>query len=216
MENFLLHGGHSSALLKQNRPSRFRWHCEPRRWSVSGDRLHIETDGQTDFWQRTHYGHRSDNGHFLFRAAEEDFVLSSCVEFHPVHQYDQAGLMVRLSADCWLKASVEFEPSGPSRLGAVVTNFGYSDWSVQGVSAAQRQIWLRIRRETSDYIVEASDGGEHWELMRLAHLHGPAGAQVTCGVYACSPVAQGFVCEFSDLSLVSGRPQSKSPIRSSC
>lgn len=35
--------------------------------------------------------------------------------------------MIRFSEDCWLKTSVEFESvKEPSRLGAVVTNHGYS------------------------------------------------------------------------------------------
>ena len=77
-------------------PPLFRWHCEPQRWSVGGSRLCIEPDAPTDFWQRTHYGFQGDNGHFLYREAEGDFVLSVRVMFRPVHQYDQAGLMVRV------------------------------------------------------------------------------------------------------------------------
>jgi regulation of enolase protein 1 (concanavalin A-like superfamily) len=62
-------------------------------------------------------------------------------------QYDQAGLMVRVSPDFWIKTSVEFEPSGPSRLGAVAANYGYSDWSAEDYSRAAGDVWLRIRRE---------------------------------------------------------------------
>src|SRR3954454_20249140 len=110
-----------------------RWHCEPARWAVEAARhcLHVEPDGGTDFWQRTHYGFEADNGHFLFAPVAGDFVLTTKVRFHPAHQYDQAGLMVRVSPSCWLKASVEYEPAGSSRLGAVVTNYAYSDWSTQ-------------------------------------------------------------------------------------
>jgi regulation of enolase protein 1 (concanavalin A-like superfamily) len=193
------------SLAQGESPSRFRWHCEPRCWFVTEDGLQIKPDAPTDFWQRTHYGHRADNGHFLYCEVDGDFVLMARVAFRPVHQYDQAGVMVRLSAECWLKASVEFEPSGPSRLGAVATSFGYSDWSTQNYSGPPHHIWLRLRREVDDYLVEASNDGEHWDLLRMAHLHGGAGASAACGIYACSPVAQGFVCEFPELSLVAGR-----------
>jgi regulation of enolase protein 1 (concanavalin A-like superfamily) len=186
-------------------PPQFRWHCEPRRWSLGGGTLRIEPDAPTDFWQRTHYGFQADNGHFLYCETEGDLVLNTRVLFRPVHQYDQAGVMVRVSADCWLKSSVEFEPSGPSRLGAVVTNHGYSDWSSQDFAPGVGEVWLRVRREADDYIVDASADGERWGQLRLAHLHDGRGTPLACGVYACSPKAGGFVCEFAELSIVAGR-----------
>ena len=52
----------------------------------------------TDFWQGTHYGFRVDNGHALLAEIGGDFALETRVRTQPVHQYDQAGLMVRLIA----------------------------------------------------------------------------------------------------------------------
>jgi regulation of enolase protein 1 (concanavalin A-like superfamily) len=190
-------------------PPEFRWHCEPHRWSVGGGRLRIEADAPTDFWQRTHYGVRADNGHFLYRDAEGDFILTARVLFRPAHRYDQAGLMVRASPDCWLKSSVEFEPGGPSRLGAVVTNHGYSDWSAQDFPPGAGEVWLRVRREADDYIVDASADGGQWNQLRVAHLHEGRGA-VACGVYACSPEGPGFACEFAELTVTgTRRPEQK-------
>lgn len=171
--------------------------------------MRIEPDARTDFWQRTHYGIRADNGHFLYYEVSGDFVLTSRVRFRPVHQYDQAGIMVRVSADCWLKSSVEFEPSGPNRLGAVVTNHGYSDWSTQDFSRDIGEVWLRIHREADDYIVDASGDGERWDQLRIAHLHDGPGAPVACGIYACSPKELGFACEFHELSITADRHPEK-------
>lgn len=184
-----------------------RWHCEPARWSVGMPRpcLRIEPEGGTDFWQRTHYGFEADNGHLLFTAVPGDFVLTSRVRFHPVHQYDQAGLMVRVSPSCWLKTSVEYEPTGPSRLGAVVTNYGYSDWSTQEFPPGPGEVWLRVRREGDDYLIDGSQEGRRWVQIRLAHLHQGRGQAVTSGLYACSPKGAGFVAEFTDLTIDSGR-----------
>ena len=186
-------------------PPQFRWHCEPSSWSVGDGGLHLATDAPTDFWQRTHYGIRADNGHFLYVEVAGDFVLTVRVFFHPVHQYDQAGLMVRISADCWLKSSVEFEPSGPGRLGAVVTNHGYSDWSSQNVPPDVREVWLRLRREADDYLVDASSDGRSWTQLRMAHLHEQHEGPVACGVYASSPREPGLTCEFRELSITLGR-----------
>lgn len=204
MNRFILETSFDTAVLD---PA-LEWFCPPAAWCIQPDQgmLVIEPDARTDFWQRTHYGFRADNGHFLFARVGGDFVMTSRVRFQPVHQYDQAGLMVRLSADCWLKTSVEYEPHGPCRLGAVVTNGGFSDWSTQDWPADAREIRLRIRRESSDYIVEASAAGKDWTQIRMARLldddgHGP----VPCGLYACSPQQAGFVAEFAFLTIESGR-----------
>lgn len=184
------------------------WFCPPKHWGIQPGTgtLMIEPDARTDFWQRTHYGFRADNGHFLFTRVAGDFVMTARVRFLPVHQYDQAGLMVRLSADCWLKTSVEYEPKGPGRLGVVVTNEGYSDWSTQDWPAEVREILLRVRREGADYRVEWSTGGKNWSQLRMAHLREDDGfSPVDCGVYACSPKGAGFVAEFTFLTIESGR-----------
>ena len=183
--------------------SSLRWYCEPPSWSMDSARgLCLAPDAQTDYWQRTHYGFQVDNGHFLFAEIEGDFVMTTCVVTRPVHQYDQAGLMVRLSDACWLKTSVEFEPDEPNRLGAVVTNAGYSDWSTQPLSHAITTTWFRVRVEGQSCTVEASLDGAQWQQIRLAHLQelGTTKA-VKCGLYACSPKASGFEAEFKFLKI---------------
>lgn len=180
------------------------WHAEPTRWAIDGDRLRLEPDASTDFWQRTHYGFQADNGHFLHVSLGGDLVITTRVRFHAKHQYDQAGLMLRRSASSWLKTSVEHEPGARGRLGAVVTNAGYSDWSTQPFTGDE--VWLRVRREGADYIVDASTDGQAWEQLRMAHLlDDDAQGPVACGLYACSPKAAGFVAEFEFLDISAGR-----------
>lgn len=199
-----LHESFTSASLEP----RLRWFHEPRQWSVRPGQpgLVLTPDASTDFWQRTHYGFQVDNGHFLHARVEGDFVLATRVRFQPVHQYDQAGLMVRFSPDCWLKTSVEFEPHGPNRLGSVVTNQGYSDWATQDLPPEVDEVSFRIRREGPDYLVETSLDGTRWSQIRMAHLHedGP-GVTASAGLYACSPKGTGYLARFHFLRLEAGR-----------
>jgi regulation of enolase protein 1 (concanavalin A-like superfamily) len=185
-----------------------RWHCEPTRWAVDPQKrsLVVYPDAKTDFWQRTHYGFEADNGHLLHVRTEGDFILTARVTSKPKHQYDQAGLMVRISPACWLKTSVEFEPHGANRLGAVVTNERYSDWSTQPLAKDVDTVWFRVRAESQDCIVETSIDGARWEQIRMAHLHERASVDsVSCGVYACSPKQSGFMAEFSSVDLHTSR-----------
>ncbi len=182
--------------------SNLGWFCPPAQWSLEDGNLKIWPDEKTDFWQRTHYGFQNDNGHFLFAEFDGDFVLSTKVKFFPHHQYDQAGLMVRLSPDFWIKTSIEFEPEVPNRLGAVVTRHGYSDWSTQDISKKVCEFELQIRREGDDYIVEYRQfERENWTQMRMAHLENENQIPVQCGLYACSPIASGFWAYFEFLKI---------------
>ena len=183
------------------------WHCEPKKWSFDAPEhaLRIEPDAATDFWQKTHYGFDADNGHVLYANLAGDFVMTARVHSRPAHQYDQAGLMVRLSPECWLKTSIEYEPEEPNRLGVVVTTHGYSDWSTQSVPSGPSDLWLRVRREGDDYIVESSWDGQRWEQIRMGHLADEkGGATIAAGVYACSPKGAGFVAEFRELCVTMG------------
>jgi len=159
--------------------------------------LVVRTAAETDFWQRTHYGFRNDNGHFLYTEVPGDAAITAKIHSFPAHQYDQAGLMLRFSSECWLKTSVEFEPEGPSQLGAVVTNRGYSDWSLQDFLYDDSPVYcLRIRRDGEDCIVEyARDQASPWRLLRIAHLLVERGTPAFAGFYACSPKGSGYRAE---------------------
>jgi regulation of enolase protein 1 (concanavalin A-like superfamily) len=182
---------------------RLRWHNPPPDWSPGRDGLVVRTAAGTDFWQGTHYGFRVDNGHLFAAEVEGDFVLETEVVAAPVHQYDQAGLMVRLSERCWLKTSVEAEPGEPSRLGAVVTNAGWSDWSTQDLDPdAARHVACRVTRRGADYLVEAATvPGGRWSQIRLARLHEDERGRVLAGLYACSPKGEGFAATFKRLRI---------------
>jgi uncharacterized protein len=180
-------------------PPLLSWTGEPEGWRLTPDGLVVTPAAGTDFWQRTHYGFRVDRGPCLLTVVSGDFTLETEVAFEPVHQYDQAGLMVRLSADCWLKTSVEYEPDGPSRLGVVVTNNGWSDWSTQNFRG--NAIALRVARVAGDYSAHALIDGD-WTQLRICHLMADDGAQpVKAGLYACSPQGAGFQATFRRLTI---------------
>ncbi|MEK8127627.1 DUF1349 domain-containing protein [Paenibacillus filicis] len=180
---------------------RFTWTNVPRSHAFLNDQtLLIETEPQTDFWQRTSYGFRRDNGHSLLTRVEGDFVLTARFEFSPVYLYDQCGLLVRLDEENWIKASTEYENADISRLGSVVTNLGYSDWATTDISSEIRTMHYRISRKGQDFIIESSYQGVEWMQMRMAHLHRET-ESLQVGVYACSPQNSSFKCQVDRLVL---------------
>jgi regulation of enolase protein 1 (concanavalin A-like superfamily) len=185
---------------RQNLNPKLSWFCEPSEWNIENGSLVIATDTETDFWKRTHYGFQVDNGHFLYVEIAHDFVLETEVNYHFVNQYDQAGLMVRNSGDCWMKTGIEYEPGEPNKLGAVVTSHGYSDWSTQDVGDSMTNLKLRVIRKGDDYITQYfNDDRKEWTQLRMFHLE--EDSLVKAGIYCCSPKSAGFVARFNYLTI---------------
>jgi regulation of enolase protein 1 (concanavalin A-like superfamily) len=173
------------------------WFNQPDQFKT-GDGLEIWTMSHTDFWQRTHYGFRNDNGHCLLKKVAGDFCMTTQVEFRPSALYDQSGLIIRVDEDNWIKVSTENMAEGANKLGSVVTNQGYSDWATQDISADVTMLWYRISRRGQDFLLEASLDGGVWQQLRICHLH-EAPDKIAAGIYACSPLDNSFWCRFNFL-----------------
>ena len=129
--------------------------------------------------------------------------MTTKLRFYPAHQYDQAGLMVRISPQCWLKTSVEFEKDEPNKLGVVVTNHGFSDWSTQDFPDEHHELMLSVLRKNGDYLVRFRLAEQQsWTQIRMLHLHQDDGTKpLLCGLYTCCPIDAGYRVEFDFLSI---------------
>lgn len=93
-----------------------------------------------------------------------------------------------------------------SRLGSVVTNKGWSDWTTTDVDSSVNLRWYRIQSliqsGLKDFKIEYSDDGASWHQLRITHLHDNF-ARLRVGIYACSPnKEEGFEAIFDNFSLV--------------
>jgi hypothetical protein len=174
------------------------WHCEPPEWNHDGGRLAVTTGTDTDFWQDTFYGFHRDNGHFFGTEVSGDF--SAIVAFNGEYEalYDQAGLMMRVDADTWLKAGIEYSDD-ITNFSVVVTREGRSDWSVIGVPKVSGTQQVRLTRVGSAALVHYLGADDSWHLMRLADF--AAGEKVQIGPMACSPQRTGFQVEFTGFDI---------------
>lgn len=180
----------------------FHWLNEPKDYKIENNALIVKSDSDTDFWQRTHYGFRRNTGHCLLLKKKGDFIMTTSVNYHPKEQYDQAGLIVYLSEDFWIKTSIEFEPVGPYNLGAVVTNNGYSDWSTQPFNEKDVEMDFKIERKGNDFYVHAkSSKSTDWQQLRICHFFIPEDSELNIGVYCCSPAKGGFETCFKFLNI---------------
>jgi len=159
--------------------------------------LRVEAAAGSDSWQKTSYGFARDSAHGLLRAFEIDTAVE--VEFiaDMSQQFDQAGLIVRVDAEHWVKAGTEFV-DGMLRLSTVVTD-RYSDWSTAPVPHWQgKKVTVRASWADGALSVRAKTDDEQFELIRLAPWVHQEKAIVVAGPYLCAPERAGYVAEFTD------------------
>ncbi|MFC3495550.1 DUF1349 domain-containing protein [Glycomyces rhizosphaerae] len=170
------------------------WTALPVAAEESAGRLLVTAAEGSDAWRHTGYGFVHEDEHALLedwdrgQAVEVSFIASFEAQF------DQAGLMIRVDAERWIKAGVEFADGAP-QVGAVVTA-GKSDWSVAPVPEwAGREVTVRASRFDDAIIVRARVEEEPWRLVRLTPLD--PDAVVQAGPYCCAPSRAGLTVAFT-------------------
>jgi uncharacterized protein len=173
------------------------WLHPPAAWSVKENCLVVTTSAKSDFWRKTHYGFTRDNGHFLQQEVRDDFAVTIRVDGKYKDIYDQAGLMLRVDAENWIKTGIEFF-DGCQHASAVVTR-EFSDWSVVQFDGYPASLWLRATRKAEAVEISYSLDGQNFILLRLAYLV-PA-AVTLVGPMCASPDGDGFEVTFSDFQV---------------
>lgn len=178
-----------------------KWIHEPKAYEITKDRIVIQTDPLTDFWQRTYYGFQNDNAPaLLYETGEPYFSFTVRTDFESRCRFDQCGIAVYEDSDNWCKASVEYENEHFQRLGSVVTNLGYSDWATTDISAEIKTVCYRLSRRESDFCIEYSMDGQTYQQMRIFHLFRGT-EKIHFGIYACSPEDSSFQATFTKMEL---------------
>lgn len=172
------------------------WTHRPADVRRDGDALVVQAVEGSDFWRSTHYGFVHDDGHALLTewpaqaAVEVSFDASSLSEL-----YDQAGLLVRIGPDRWIKAGVELNDGLP-HVGAVVTD-GRSDWSLAPVPEwAGEVVTIRASRAPDSVVLRARAGRGAWRTIRVAPF-AELPATAWAGPMICSPTRGGLEVRFT-------------------
>lgn len=125
--------------------------------------LHLAPPAKRDFWRKTYYQPLlvKDDAPFLYRTVDVDtdlplMVETSFVIHNSKSQFDQAGIMVRIDHEHWVKTGIEIVDGIP-RLSCVVTN-GFSDWSTQVWTKPEIRIRVHVLpQHGGSVVVEAAE-----------------------------------------------------------
>jgi uncharacterized protein len=175
---------------------RMTWFNEPASTKKVGEKLVVRSRPKTDFWRKTFYGYITDNGHFLHLKADGDFTFEARVNGNYAALYDQAGLMVRVNAENWMKCGTEFFDG--KRHASVVFTREYSDWSTMPDLTESGPVWWRALRKGESIETLCSLDGKTFTSVRQGYF--PA-STAEVGIMCCAPEGPGFDAEFDRLSL---------------
>jgi regulation of enolase protein 1 (concanavalin A-like superfamily) len=187
--------------MKTNGFEDFFWQNQPRRYLIEKNTLTILTEPETDLWQRTYSGIVKANAPAFLINVKNDFTFSVKTEFEDSYYLqDQCGVLMYIDNENWFTVSVEYQNRKFSRLGAVVTNMGYSDQATSDIPAGVSEMYYRVSRRNQDFFIENSLSGKNFRQMRILHLHKKV-ESVNIGVYACSPLKSTFKAFFSKFKI---------------
>jgi hypothetical protein len=179
---------------------RMKWLNEPASATVSGNKLIVRARPKTDFWRKTFYGYITDNGHFFHLRVSGDFTFEARVDGQYAALYDQAGLMVRIDAQNWVKCGTEFFDN--ARHASVVFTHDFSDWSTMNDLVTSGPVWWRVVRKPDSLETLCSADGKNFTSVRMGYLVPSASAEV--GIMCAASEGGGFQCVFDNLKLTTG------------
>lgn len=169
-----------------------QWFNEPPYWSEEEDGITIHSAPQTDFWRVTAQNGIRDNAHFYYQSWTGNFQADVRVSGAFTGLWDQAGMMIRVDEQHWVKCSSEFFEEQAHA--CCVATREISDWSIVDLPLNLTSLFLRIERKASTIAVYYALDGEQYRLLRLLHF-APA-EKIDVGLYCASPEGPGFTAYY--------------------
>lgn len=176
---------------------KMQWLNEPENYSIRNGVLEMQVPAQTDFWRIAHYGFTVDDGPFLYAVYGGEFEAKIKVSGEYETRFDQAGMMIRLDHENYVKFGIEFV-DGKFNISAVVTHHT-SDWSVIRLEEPIPHLWLKAVRRLDAIELFYSFDDREYTMMRTLWMRDNCPLQV--GPVAACPDGQGFKARFSDFKV---------------
>lgn len=176
---------------------KMRWFNEPERWTIEDNVLMMNVTPQSDYWRVSHYGFTVDDAPFLYTMRGGEFEVKVKISGDYKTRFDQAGIMLRLDHENYIKAGIEFV-DGKYNLSAVVTHHT-SDWSIIPLDKPVPFVWIKAVRRLDAVEIFYSFDDQEYTMMRNAWLQD--NHPVMVGVMGACPDGDGFEARFEHFTI---------------
>ena len=176
---------------------RMQWFNEPQNWAIEGNTLTMDVTPQSDYWRISHYGFTVDDAPFLYTIRGGEFEVKVKITGEYKVRFDQAGLMLRIDKENYIKAGIEFV-DGKYNLSAVVTH-KISDWSVIELDKPVDAVWIKAVRRLDAVEIFYSFDDKKYTMMRNCWLQD--NTPVMVGMMAACPDGNGFKARFEEFKI---------------
>ena len=176
---------------------KMQWFNEPAQWTIQDHVFSMQVTPQSDYWRISHYGFTVDDAPFLYTLRGGEFEVKVKVSGDYRTRYDQAGLMLRIDHENYIKAGIEFV-DGKYNLSAVVTHHT-SDWSIIPLEKPVPFVWIKAVRRLDAIEIFYSFDDQEYTLMRNAWMQD--NHPIMVGLMGASPDGQGFEARFEHFSI---------------
>ncbi len=184
-------------LLTAQTLEKMNWFNEPASWEINDRKLTMTVTPKSDYWRVSHYGFTVDDAPFYYAEYGGEFEAKLKVAGDYKVRFDQAGMMIRIDHENYIKTGIEFV-DGKYNLSTVVTHHT-SDWSVVALDRPVKELWIKaVRRKDAIEIFYSFDDKEYY-MMRNAWME--ANRPVKVGMMAACPDGEGFTVTFSDFTV---------------
>lgn len=182
----------SYLILPAQSLDRMQWFNEPENWSVENNVLTMDVTPQSDYWRISHYGFTVDDAPFLYTVRGGEFEVKVKISGEYKVRFDQAGLMLRIDKENYIKTGIEFV-DGKYNLSTVVTH-KTSDWSVIELEKPVEYVWIKAVRRLDAVEIFYSFDDKEYTMMRNCWLQD--NTPVMVGMMAACPDGNGFKATF--------------------
>lgn len=176
---------------------KMNWFNEPQQWEIKNNAMVMQVTPQSDYWRISHYGFTVDDAPFYYGVYGGEFEAKVKVSADYKTRFDQAGIMLRIDQENYIKAGIEFV-DGKYNLSTVVTH-KTSDWSIITLDKPVSHIWIKAVRRLDAVEVFYSFDDKEYHMMRNAWMKDNTPMMV--GFMAASPDGNGFEARFENFSV---------------
>ncbi len=176
---------------------KMNWFNEPANWQINGGTLIMDVTPNSDYWRISHYGFTVDDAPFYYAEYGGEFEAKVKISGDYKVRFDQAGMMIRLDHENYIKTGIEFV-DGKYNLSTVVTH-KTSDWSVIALDRPVDYIWIKAVRRLDAVVIFYSFDDKEYQMMRNAWVE--ANHPVKIGMFAACPDGNGFKARFENFTV---------------